>query len=154
PGAGPPASGQRPGSSGSSSSGNANTSVGPLLPRKRSFKPAMVSSSTNSTESSASPLTFCALSTRRASLSHRGPSTGWSLCSSATNTSMPIASVTAAARRFRVGRVVAFVGRHDVGDDLVADDVALAQPHEGDVVDAAEYRLDALQSRLARRQVD
>ena len=63
PGPVPPESGERPLSGGSSSIGKASTSVGPSLPRKRLLRSAMASSSTNSTDSSASPRTPSASST-------------------------------------------------------------------------------------------
>ena len=71
PGPVPPESGERPLSAGSSSMGNASTSVGPSLPRNREFRSAMAVSSTNSIDTSVSPRTPSSARTASASLIQR-----------------------------------------------------------------------------------
>src|SRR5579875_421767 len=165
PGPVPPSSGERPPWSGSSSMGKASTSVGPCLPRNRSLSSAMVGSSTNNRDTSASLRSEWSSSTARASAAHRATSTGRSDCSSATKTSIatsvpprPPARLgrggTAAADGPRAVGSRVLVGGHDVGHDLVPDDVALGQVHEGHAVHAAEHRLQPRQSRTATGHVD
>src|SRR5579863_1173211 len=149
PGPVPPLSGARPGAASSSSIGKASTSVGPFLPKKRSFNAAIVSSSTNSTESSASPSTPSASSTPSAKRANFAQSTLRSACSLATKTS------TATARSARVAvDATAFVGGDDVAHDPVADDVGLAEADEAHAVYRSEHFFEPDEAGTAAGDID
>src|SRR5688572_369492 len=124
--------------------GKASTSVGPDLPRKRRLRSAMASSSTNSTDSSASPLTPSAWSTDSARRTQRMVSTGMSVCSSAAKTSITWSPVAALGP---------LVGADDVLNDAVAHHVPVGQAHEGQTLDVGEDLLQAHEARPAPGQV-
>ena len=132
PGPVPPMSGERPPAAGSSSIGKASTSVGPGVPKNRSFKAAMAASSTKSSETSASPFTPRSSSTERASADQRSRSTSRSR--------LLVGGVDVSRHRGRGlgGRALGLlVGVDDVGHDLVAHDVAPGEVHERDALDLA-----------------
>src|SRR5713226_9205486 len=151
----------------SSSIGNASTSVGPGSPSQRSCRSAMAGLSTRSTESSTSGCTRIPSSTWRATAARPASSTAVpdSLAiSMLTRPRSPGPGARAAgpapgqplrACRVVLACVVSLVGVHDVGHQLVPDDIVTSQPGEINIVDAVQYVLDQAQAaQLTGRQVD
>src|SRR5918996_8358 len=142
----PSSAGPGSGSSGravsSSSIGKARTSVGPFSPIHRSCRVLMYSTSTQSTDSSASGLTFISPSMNRQMPATSASSTAIS-DSLATSTGTPSAPLPAPAggpdgrpRPCRLlGGVPALVGVDDVAHQAVTDDVRAGQVGEVHVLD-------------------
>src|SRR5713101_5004206 len=139
-GARPASSGRGSTDSWSSSIAKASTSVGPFTPRKRSFNPAIVTSSTKVNESSESTGARSSVIVRHARRDHRGRSTRISDCSSATNTVIEPRRRSYGGRRAPcfLGQLVTLVRVDDVLHDSVAHHVVGVQLDERQIGNAIE----------------
>src|SRR5262245_1776972 len=164
--------------------GKASTSVGPSASMKRWLSSAMAASSTNSSESSASPWTPSATSTSCARATQRSTSTTAAFCSSAPNTctspsgprragrgagrwtsvsspgrDAPGGGISGGFTASRLGlggaRLVgALVGVDDVLDDVVTHHVLGRQANEGQAVDVAQHPFEVRHAAAPGGQVD